>query len=65
MGQDFLDEMIEESTRRNPEFPSLMEDARQRRVLLDKMVVMRISALIWVSALPGEMRRGVTYSNNE
>ncbi len=28
MEQDFLDEMIEESTQRNPEFPSLMEEAR-------------------------------------
>lgn len=33
MEQDFLDEMIEESTKRNPEFPSLMEEARQRRLL--------------------------------
>ena len=28
MEQDFLDEMIEESTQRNPEFLSLMEEAR-------------------------------------
>ena len=33
MEQDFLDEMIEESTKRNPEFPSLMEKARQRRAM--------------------------------
>jgi hypothetical protein len=65
MGQDFLDEMIEESTRRNPEFPSLMEDARQRRALLDKLVAVCMSARMWVSALLGKMRRGVTYSNNE
>jgi len=36
MEQDFLDEMIEESTRRNPEFPSLLEEARQRRALLEE-----------------------------
>lgn len=33
MEQDFLDEMIEESTKRDPDFPSLMEEARQRRML--------------------------------
>ncbi|HEV2656504.1 MAG TPA: hypothetical protein VGU68_15095 [Ktedonobacteraceae bacterium] len=33
MEQDFLDEMIEESTKKNPEFPSLIEEARQRRLL--------------------------------
>ena len=46
MEQDFLDEMIEESTRRNPEFPSLMEEARQRRILLNKLAAVRISARI-------------------
>ena len=33
MEQDFLDEMIEESTKSNPEFPSLLEEACQRRIL--------------------------------
>ena len=41
MEQDFLDEMIEESTKRNPEFPALMEEARQRRALLDDLVAIR------------------------
>ena len=31
--QDFLDEMIEESTKNNPEFPALMEGARHKRKL--------------------------------
>lgn len=29
--EDFLEELIAESTRRNPEFPKLMEAAAQRR----------------------------------
>jgi len=60
MGQDFLDAMIEESTRRNPEFPSLMEDARRRRALLDKLVAGCMSARIWVSALLGKMRSALS-----
>lgn len=31
MEQDFLEEMINESTERNPQFLQLMEEARQRR----------------------------------
>jgi predicted transcriptional regulator len=41
MEQDFLDEMIEESTQKNPEFPSLMEEARQRRALLNALATVR------------------------
>ncbi len=46
MEQDFLDEMIEESTKRNPEFPSLMEEARQRRILLKSLAALRVHARI-------------------
>jgi predicted transcriptional regulator len=46
MEQDFLDEMIEESTKRNPEFPSLMEEARQRRILLKNLAALRVRARI-------------------
>src|ERR1700682_621900 len=46
MEQDFLAEMIEESTKRNPEFPSLLEEACQRRALLNKLVAVRTSARI-------------------
>jgi hypothetical protein len=46
MEQDFLDEMIEESTKRNPDFPSLMEEAQQRRALLNKLTAIRMSARI-------------------
>ena len=41
MEQDFLDEMIEESTKSNPEFPSLLEEARQRRALLSALAAIR------------------------
>ncbi len=41
MEKDFLDEMIEESTKKNPEFPALMEEARQRRALLNDLVAIR------------------------
>jgi predicted transcriptional regulator len=51
MEHDFLDEMIEESTKKNPEFPSLMEEARQRRALLDALVAMRNRSRISQSAL--------------
>lgn len=41
MEQDFLDEMIDESTKTNPEFPSLMEEARERRELLSDLADIR------------------------
>jgi len=41
MEQDFLDEMIAESAQKNPEFPSLMEEARQRRALLSTLADIR------------------------
>jgi hypothetical protein len=46
MEQDFLDEMIAESTKRNPAFPSLMEEARQRRILQKNLAAMRTRARI-------------------
>ena len=51
MGQDFLDEMVEESTRKNSEFPSLMEEARQRRALLDALAAVRSRSRISQSAI--------------
>lgn len=51
MEQDFLDEMIEESTKRNPEFLSLMEEARQRRALLDALADIRNGARISQSTI--------------
>jgi hypothetical protein len=51
MEQDFLDEMIEESTKSNPEFPSLLEEARQRRALLSALTAIRSRSRISQSAL--------------
>lgn len=51
MEQDFLDEMIEESTKRNPEFPSLLEEARQRRALLNALTALRSRSRMSQSAL--------------
>jgi hypothetical protein len=44
MEQDFLDEMTEESTIRNSEFPSLMEEARQRRALLSALATIQLDS---------------------
>lgn len=38
MEQDFLDEMIEESTKRNSDFHFLMKKARARRALVNNHV---------------------------
>lgn len=51
MERDFLDEMIEESTERNPEFPALMEEARQRRLLLSNLAAARSRSKISQKAL--------------
>lgn len=39
--RDFLDEVIEESTAKNPNFPQLMEQARRNRDLLSTLAVQR------------------------
>jgi DNA-binding XRE family transcriptional regulator len=51
MEKDFLDEMIEESTKRTPEFSSLMEEARQRRALLTALTTVRSRSHISQSAV--------------
>jgi DNA-binding XRE family transcriptional regulator len=56
MEQDFLDEMIEESTKRNPEFPSLMEEARQRRALLSSLAAIRTRSCISQKAIAKRLR---------
>jgi hypothetical protein len=56
MEQDFLDEMIEESTKRNPEFPSLMEEARQRRALLNALTAVRSRSQISQSAIARQIK---------
>ncbi len=46
MEQDFVDEMIEESIKRDPEFRVLMEEAQQRRTLLHNLATLRAHARI-------------------
>src|SRR5579864_3725111 len=41
MRKDFLKELVEERTRRNPEFPRLVAEAEQRRKLARKLVTLR------------------------
>lgn len=42
--KDFLDEIIEESTRRNPKFPEMLEAAQERRRLLRELAAKREKA---------------------
>ena len=56
MEQDFLDEMIEESTKSNPEFPALMEEARQRRALLQALAAVRSRSRISQSAIAKQIK---------
>lgn len=51
MEQDFLDEMIEESTMSYLEFPALMQKARQRRALLNTLAAVRSRTRISQSAI--------------
>ena len=51
MAQDFLDEMVDESTRRNAEFPALLEEARQRRALLESLATIRSRSRMTQSAI--------------
>ena len=56
MQQDFLDEMVDESTKKNSEFPSLMEEARQRRALLDALTAVRSRSHISQSAIAKQIK---------
>jgi ribosome-binding protein aMBF1 (putative translation factor) len=42
--KDFLDEIIEESTKRNPRFPEMLEAAQERRRLLRELAARREKA---------------------
>ena len=41
MAKDFLKEIVDERTRRNPEFPSLVAEAEARRKLARKLTALR------------------------
>jgi DNA-binding XRE family transcriptional regulator len=42
--KDFLDEIIKESTKKNPKFPEMLEAARERRRLLRELAARREKA---------------------
>lgn len=56
MERDFLDEMIEESIQRNPDFFSLMEEARQRHALLDALANVRSQSRISQNTIARRIR---------
>ena len=56
MEQDFVDEMIEESIKRDPEFLSLMEEADQRLALLHDLATLRAHAHISKKALAKRLK---------
>ncbi|MGH2351397.1 MAG: helix-turn-helix domain-containing protein [Chloroflexota bacterium] len=43
MGKEFLDEMVGEHTARDPSFPTLLEEAKERRTRLRKLAELRAS----------------------
>jgi DNA-binding transcriptional regulator YiaG len=54
--QDFLNEIIEESTARNPEFPELVAAAERRRALLRELVALRRHKGLSQTAVAARMR---------
>ncbi len=54
--KDFLDEIIEESTKENPNFPEMVEAAYQRRVLLRELANKREKAGITQKDVAARMR---------
>lgn len=54
--KDFLDEIIEESTARNPEFPELVAAAERRRALLRELVEVRRRKGLSQTAVAARMR---------
>lgn len=54
--KDFLDELIEEGTERNPDFPKMVEAAVRRRALLRQLGDMRETEGRSQTAVAAEMR---------
>jgi ribosome-binding protein aMBF1 (putative translation factor) len=42
MAKDFLDEIVSERTRANPEFPNLVEAAKTRRAHMRRLAALRV-----------------------
>jgi ribosome-binding protein aMBF1 (putative translation factor) len=54
--KDFLDELIEESTKRDPRFPKLLEEAKARRALAKQMVAARVDRGLSQTVVAAAMR---------
>jgi ribosome-binding protein aMBF1 (putative translation factor) len=54
--KDFLDEIVEESTARNPEFPELVVAAERRRALLRELVAVRLRKGLSQTTVAARMR---------
>lgn len=53
---DFLNEIIEESTAHNPEFPELVAAAERRRALLRELVELRLAKGLSQTMVAARMR---------
>lgn len=56
MNKDFLDEIVDERARRNPDFPHLVDAAARRRSLLKELAEMRESRGRSQTAVAAEMK---------
>ena len=56
MTEDFLDEIVDERTRRNPDFPRLVDAASRRRTLLKELAGVRESRGRSQTVVAAEMR---------
>ncbi len=56
MSKDFLDEVIEESTKRDPDFPRLLAEARERRAKLRGLAQLRSAKGLTQSQVAARMR---------
>jgi hypothetical protein len=56
MNKDFLDEIVDERTRRNPDFPRMVDAAARRRSLLKELADVRVSCGRSQTAVAAEMK---------
>jgi hypothetical protein len=59
--RDFLDEMVDRSTARNPEFPRLLDAARRRRALLRTLAEQRRGQKRSQTAIAAAMETSQSY----
>lgn len=56
MSRDFLDELIEESVQRDPDFPRLLAEARERQAKLRALAQLRVGKGLTQSQVAARMR---------